>query len=261
MKKNFKSNITLLTFTTIALAGCQKNSKKIDVIGNTRPNIVFMLIDDIGYGDLGCHGNPFVKTPNIDKLCNESYQFENFTVSPCSSPTRAALMTGKQCFRSNVTHTVEGRSELDLNSETIAEVLKSAGYKTGFFGKWHLGHAPERSPLKRGFDEMLRVPDDNQWSHFDPIMNFNGKLKKFNGYRTNIIYDHAIDFITKNKDNRFFCYIPSYAAHAPHIVPDKYSDQYKGLPCNAKYYGMISMIDENVGRLMDKLKELKGYCL
>lgn len=257
--KRLATLLPLAASALVALPGCHVQSEATqttDVIGKNHPNVLFILIDDIGYGDIGCHGNPFVKTPNIDKICSESFQFENFTVSPCSAPTRAALMTGKQCFKSNVTHTIEGRSELDINSETIADVMKSAGYVTGIFGKWHLGHSTSRSPLRRGFDEMLRVPDDNQISHYDPILNHNGKLTQYKGYRTDIIFKEATDFIVRNKNKQFFCYLPTYAAHAPHVVPKKYSDPYEGKDCNANYYGMISNVDENIGRLMAKLKEL-----
>jgi arylsulfatase A-like enzyme len=120
-----------------------------------RPNIIFVLTDDQGYGDLSCHGNPILKTPNLDRLHDEGVRFTNFHVSPTCSPTRSALMTGRHEFKNGVTHTILERERLTLKATTVAQVLKSAGYTTGIFGKWHLGDEPDHWPAKRGFDEMF----------------------------------------------------------------------------------------------------------
>ena len=160
-----------------------------------KPNIIFILTDDQGYGDMGAHGNPFLKTPNMDQLYQESARFTNFVVSPTCAPTRCALMTGKHEFRSGVTHTVTGRREMSLQSPTVAQVLSSAGYATGIFGKWHLGSKGAYRPENRGFDVSVTSVDDTQRSHFDPVLLFNGEEKQTQGYRENILFDEAIQFI------------------------------------------------------------------
>src|SRR6202048_1072190 len=119
------------------------------------PNIVFILTDAQAYGDLSCHGNPVLKTPNLDRLHAEGVRFTDFHVSPTCSPTRSALMTGRHEFKNGVTHTINERERLTLKATTIAQALKSAGYTTGIFGKWHLGDEPDHWPDKRGFDEMF----------------------------------------------------------------------------------------------------------
>ena len=227
-----------------ALAGCNTIE---------RPNIVFILTDDQGYGDLGAHGNPFLKTPNMDQLYQEGARFTNFVVSPTCAPTRCALMTGKHEFRSGVTHTVTGRREMSLQSATVALVLKSAGYATGIFGKWHLGSNGEYRPENRGFDVSVTSVDDTQRSHFDPVLLFNGVEKQTLGYRENILFDEAMRFIESNKERPFFCYIPTYSPHNPLVAPQEYIDRNDG----NVFYAMISNVDDNIGRLMFKLKELQ----
>jgi arylsulfatase A-like enzyme len=218
-----------------------------------QPNIIFILTDDQGYGDVSAHGNPYLKTPNMDFLRRNGTRFSNFVVSPSCAPTRCALMTGKHEFRSGVTHTVTGRREVDLRSTTLAQVLKSAGYKTGIFGKWHLGSDGAYRPEKRGFDVSLTTINDTQNSHFDPTLLFNGTKKKVYGFREDILFDEAMMFMEDNKDAPFFCYIPTYSAHAPLKAPQEYIDRNNG---NA-YYAMISNIDDNIGRVLSKLKELQ----
>src|SRR5262249_33446893 len=126
-----------------------------DDLRGKRPNIIFLLTDDQGYGDLSCHGNPILKTPNLDRLHDEGVRFRDFHVSPTCSPTRSALMTGRHEFRNGVTHTILERERLTLRATTLAQVLKTAGYTTGIFGKWHLGDERDHWPDKRGFDEMF----------------------------------------------------------------------------------------------------------
>lgn len=223
------------------------------VTANETPNIIFILTDDQGYGDLSANGNQFLKTPNMDLLYEQSACFENFVVSPTCAPTRCALMSGRHEFMSGVTHTVTGRREMSLQSTTVAEVLKSAGYTTGIFGKWHLGSNGKYRPEKRGFDVSITTIDDNQRSHFDPVLLFNGVKKQTHGFREDILFDEAMQFIESNKDKPFFCYIPTYSPHAPLKAPQEYIDKNKG----NEFYAMISNIDDNIGRLMLKLKKLQ----
>src|SRR5258707_95073 len=123
-------------------------------LAGRRPNIILILADDTGYGDAGCTGNPILKTPNIDRLYAEGMRFADFHVSPTCSPTRASIMTGRHEFHSGVTHTINERERMSLKATTIAQVLKSAGYTTGVFGKWHMGDAAPYQPNRRGFDEV-----------------------------------------------------------------------------------------------------------
>src|SRR5437016_1478535 len=236
-----------------------------------RPNIVFILTDDQGYGDLSCHGNPVLKTPNLDRLHAEGVRFTDFHVSPTCSPTRAALMTGRHEFKSGVTHTINERERLSLKATTIAQVLKSAGYTTGIFGKWHLGDEADRWPDKRGFDEMFihggggigqtfpgSCGDAPGNTYFDPAILHNGRFEKTTGYCTDVFFRQALKWIDAQRKGRgpFFAYIPLNAAHAPLQVPDKYFKRYEGkAPENtAKFYGMIENLDDNFAILLKRLK-------
>lgn len=218
-------------------------------------NVIIVLIDDMGYGDIAAHGNPVVKTPNLDALRDASAHFTNFAVSPTCAPTRAALLTGKHEFKSSVTHTIRPMRNMDLASTTIAELFQRKGFATGLFGKWHLGQSEKYGPWFRGFDETLTVEGDNQRSHFDPVLLQNRKPVKFQGYRTDIIFDEAMQFLERHKDKPFFCYLPTYTPHAPLKVPQEYIEPYQHLdPNTAAYYGMVANVDKNLGRLLAKMK-------
>ncbi|MHC4666309.1 MAG: arylsulfatase [Planctomycetota bacterium] len=230
----------------------------------TPPNVVLVITDDQGYGDLSCHGNSVLKTPNLDKLHSQSVRLDDFHVSPTCSPTRAALMTGRYCNRTGVWHTVMGRSLLRKDEVTMADVFAASGYRTGIFGKWHLGDTYPFRPQDRGFDETLvhggggigNTQDYWGNDYFDDTYFRNGKPEKFTGYCTDVWFAEAMKFVEANKDRPFLCYLPTNAPHGPFRVPDKYSDPYWGKGVKALFCGMIANIDENMGRLMDKLKEL-----
>ncbi len=225
----------------------------------TKPsNLVILLIDDMGYGDIGALGNPVLKTPNFDRLYKESAGFTNFSVSPSCAPTRAALMTGSQEFFVGVTHTRSPMNYLDPDAETLANLFQEHGYKTGLFGKWHLGQIDQYGPWFRGFDETLTVPDDSQDSHFDPVLLQNRERKKFQGYREDILFREAMKFIAENKDSGFFCYIPTYSPHAPCKAPKEYCEPYEGYinperpdgVYSAAFFGQVADVDENIGKLL-----------
>jgi arylsulfatase A-like enzyme len=241
-------------------------------LAGKKPNIVFILTDDQGYGDLSAHGNPILKTPNIDRIHAEAVRFTDFHVSPTCSPTRSALMTGRHEFKNGVTHTILERERLTPKAITLAQVLKSAGYTTGIFGKWHLGDEPDHWPSKRGFDEMFihgcggigqsyagscgDVPGN---TYFSPTILHNGRFEKTNGYCTDVFFAQAMKWIESVKGKQpFFCYIPTNAPHGPlQVRPEdeaRYKDKVKR-PNVAKFFGMIANIDDNVGRLLGKLKE------
>jgi arylsulfatase len=236
-----------------------------------QPNIILILADDQGYGDFSCHGNPVLRTPNLDRLHREGVRFTDFHVSPTCSPTRCALMTGRHEFRSGVTHTIMERERMSLRATTLAQVLRSAGYTTGIFGKWHLGDEPDRWPDKRGFEEMFihgcggigqtypgscgDVPGN---SYFGPTILHNGKFEKTKGYCTDVFFGQALQWIASVKGRKpFFCYLTPNAPHAPlHVRPED-ERRYAGkvAPNVAKFFGMIANIDDNVGRLLAKLEE------
>ncbi len=238
-----------------------------------KPNIIFLLTDDQGYGDLSCHGNPVLKTPNLDRLHDEGVRFTDFHVSPTCSPTRAALMTGRHEFKNGVTHTILERERLTLKATTIAQVLKSAGYTTGIFGKWHLGDEPDHWPDKRGFDEMFihgcggigqSYPGSSGGdapgnTYFNPVILHNGRFEKTTGYCTDVFFGQALRWMESVKGKQpFFCYLPTNAPHAPLQVRPEDEQRYAGRvpnPNAAKFFGMIANIDDNVGRLLEKLKD------
>lgn len=233
----------------------------------TRPNIILVLTDDQGYGDLGVHGNEIINTPNIDKFAKASIQLSQFYVSPVCSPTRASLMTGRYNFRTRVVDTYKGRSMIDPEEYTLAEALNDAGYSTGIFGKWHLGDNYPMRSNDQGFDESVvhqggglaqpSGPVDN--GYFDPILLHNGKEKKYFGYCMDIYTNESMRFIEENKNNPFFVYIATNTPHGPLQVSEKYYKPYmkKGEKENtARLYGMVENIDDNFGKLMNKLDEL-----
>jgi len=240
-------------------------------IAGARPNIIFILTDDLGYGDAGCTGNPIVKTPNIDRIYAEGVRFSDFRVSPTCSPTRCAIMTGRHEFHSGVTHTINERERMSLSATTIAQVLQSAGYKTGIFGKWHLGDEPAYQPGRRGFDEVFihggggigqgypgTCGDAPGNAYFNPVILHNGTFEKTRGFCTDVFFKQALQWIEQVKGKQpFFCYLATNAAHAPLSCPPQYEVPYKGrvVPLVSTFYGMIANIDENVGTLLDQLKQ------
>ncbi|VGO18727.1 arylsulfatase [Pontiella sulfatireligans] len=223
-----------------------------------KPNIIFILSDDQGYGDLGRHGHPTLKTPNLDRMYDQSVRFTNFHVSPTCAPSRAAFMTGKHEFKSGVTYTMGKRSRMSLESVTLAEQLKQAGYATGMFGKWHLGEDGPYRPENRGFDVALTregVPNRPRMDHWDPRMMLNGEERQYKGFRTDIFFGEATSWIKEQGGQPFFCYIPTYSAHVPHDAPSEFIEPYKDEPSGAKYLAMLANIDHNVGLLLGKLDE------
>ena len=230
------------------------------------------MTDDQGYGDLGWTGNPIIHTPHIDAFAKQSIRFTDFHVSPTCSPTRCSLMTGRHEFRSGVTHTIFERERMSLKSTTLAQVLKSAGYTTGIFGKWHLGDEAPYQPDKRGFDEVFihgaggigqsyagSCGDAPGNKYFDPAIRHNGQFEKTKGYCTDLFFAQALKWMdTKRKDKSpFFAYITPNAPHAPLQCPEDYAKRYADkVDTNvAKFYGMIENIDDNFGRLLAKLDE------
>ncbi|MEM6472588.1 MAG: arylsulfatase, partial [Planctomycetota bacterium] len=230
------------------------------------------MTDDQGYGDLACHGHPFLQTPNLDQLYKQSTRFTDFHVSATCAPTRSALMSGRAPFKNGITHTILERDRMALSSVTIAQVLKDAGYTTGIFGKWHLGDEDPYQPDRRGFDEVFihgaggigqNFPgsqgDAPGTSYFDPVIKHNGRFEQTSGYCTDVFFRQALGWIKESakSETPFFAYIPTNAPHGPFIVDEKYSSLYtdKCKSPSDKFFGMITNIDENMGLLMQKLEE------
>jgi arylsulfatase A-like enzyme len=270
MRASGWSLVCLVLVASMSGPACAESSAPLEA---RRPNIIFVLTDDQGYGDLSCNGNPILKTPNLDRLHGESVRFTDFHVSPTCSPTRSVLMTGRHEFKNGVTHTVLERERLTPKATTIAQVLKLAGYTTGIFGKWHLGDEPDHWPDKRGFDEMFihgcggigqSYPGSSGGdapgnTYFNPIILHNGKFEKTRGYCTDVFFSQALHWMESVKGKKpFFCYLPTNAPHAPLQVRPEDEKRYLGRvkdPNVAKFFGMIANIDDNVGRLLDKLRQ------
>lgn len=280
MNRTFLFLINLLLFISVL------NARSAD-----KPNVILIITDDQGYGDFGFTGNPHAKTPVLDNFAQQSIRFDNFYVSPVCAPTRSSLMTGRFSLRTGIRDTYNGGAIMASSEITIAEMLKEAGYKTGLFGKWHLGDNYPSRPNDQGFDEavmhlsggMGQVGDFTTWSqgdssYFNPILWHNGKTEKYDGYCTDIFAGEAIRFIEKNRENPFFCYLAFNAPHTPLQVPDEYYQRFKNIdPASGfgndgrpfprmsekdkedarKVYAMVACIDENLGRLFQKLDELK----
>lgn len=231
------------------------------------PNVVIVITDDQGYGDLGCHGNPVIRTPHLDALHSRSVRLTNFHVSPTCAPTRSALMTGRYTNSTGAWHTIMGRSLLDPEEVTMADCFRMAGYRTGIFGKWHLGDNYPCRPQDNGFDEVLVHGGGGIWQTPDFFGNdydgdtyfHNGKPQAYKGYCTDVFFDNAMAFIGQaaGQGKPFFAYIPTNAPHGPMWAPEgsvKPYENIKGLR-EPGFYGMIANIDANVGRLVAYLRE------
>jgi len=259
-------------------------------LAGSRPNIVLVITDDQGYAPIGRLGHPWIRTPHLDAMHDASVRFDRFLVSPACSPTRAGIMTGRDPLKSGVTHTLHERERLALDAVTLPQVLKSAGYTTGIFGKWHLGDPAPYQPERRGFDEVFihggggigqyytncscadapvnRGEDDDSSSrrYQDPVIRHNGTFVQTRGYCTDVFFSAALGWIKERKaaaKEPFFAYISTNAPHIPFIAPEKNAQRFidLGFPTEAYgggaagFYGMIENIDENMGRLLAKLDE------
>ncbi len=230
-----------------------------------KPNVIFVLTDDQGYGDLACHGNPIIKTPNLDALRDESVRFTDFHVAPMCTPTRGELLTGQDALRNGATFVCMGRSLLNPELPTMADIFASNGYRTGHFGKWHLGDNYPYRPQDRGFGETIHHPawgitsvaDYFGNDYFDDHYRHKGAMEAFEGYCTDVWFDEAMKWIRQRDDAPFFAYIATNAPHTPLWVPDQYRQPYlPHVSWNvASFYGMIANIDENMGKLDAFLRE------
>lgn len=257
----------LLAFLFILLSSCAGKEVKSTEVQN-KPNIIVVITDDQGYGDLGHTGNPIIKTPSIDKFATEGVSLTNYHVGTTCAPTRAGLLTGRNCNRNGVWHTIMGASMLNDGEVTIADVFKENGYATGMFGKWHLGDNHPFLPNDRGFDEAFyhggggvgQTPDYWNNDYFDDTYFRNGEPEKKTGYCTDVWFDEAMQFIDSKKEEPFLCYLSLNAPHGPFNVPEAYYNLYKdedGLTdVQKRFYGMITNVDDNFSKLLKKLESL-----
>ncbi len=224
-----------------------------------RPNVLLIMADDMGFGDIRMAGNANIHTPNLDQLSTESVNFANFYVSPVCAPTRASLLTGRHAQRSGVLSVTNGYETLNPEATTLAEVMGGSGYRTGLFGKWHLGENYPSLPNAQGFQEFVGFRTGHFDDYFDPVLERNGAPYPTKGYITDVLTDEAIRFMKKGKNSEpFFCYLPFNAPHTPLDVPEEYLQKYqnKGLDERvARVYAMMENLDANVGYLMNFLQE------
>jgi len=246
-----------------AVAGCKSipsGESKAD-----RPNVILVLTDDQGYGDFSCHGNPVLRTPNLDRLHAQSIRLTDFHVAPMCTPTRGQLMSGLDALRNRARHVCGGLTMLRTDVPTMADIFQAGGYRTGLFGKWHLGDSYPYLPQDRGFQEVVHhkswgiTSAADRWGndYFDDLYYHNGKLEPYEGYCTDVWFREAMKWIKTRADGSepFFCYLPTNAPHGPLFVPPQYAEPYKKPGVPADFFGMIANLDENIGRLMAMLDE------
>ncbi|MFP4059396.1 MAG: arylsulfatase [Bacteroidales bacterium] len=260
-KLGIYTNLPVLASICVLFPSCKQENA-----GN-RPNVIIVLTDDQGYGDISAHGNPVIYTPNLDKLHDESTRFTNFHVDPTSAPSRAALLTGKYARHVNVWHTIMGGNFLPEEEITLAEVFKSAGYNTAIFGKWHLGGSYPFRPIDQGFDTWIGQGNggtgttDDYWynDRVNDMYLVKEEWQAISGYGPDIFLSKAHDFIkTRKKETPFFIYLSTYVPHNPLTLPDttwveKYRD--KVAFKTAYYYASIERLDKNIGLLRETLEK------
>lgn len=262
-----QSRRQFLAAAAAAAAAGTATTTRAEAAERLRPNILLIMTDDQGYGDISAHGNPHLKTPKLDRLRAEGVRFERFYVSPVCTPTRAALMTGRYNYRTGAIDTFAGRSLIHPEEATMAELLGRAGYRTGIFGKWHLGDNYPRRAMDKGFEKSLvhrggGLMQPSDWpgnTYFSPMLSRNGEDWKSSGYCTDVFTDAAMDFMAGADSEPFFCYLAYNAPHTPLEIADEWVAPYSAMGLDedvAKVYGMCANIDWNVGRTLDKLAEL-----
>lgn len=239
--------------------------------GEARPNVVILLSDDQGWGDLSVSGNMNIHTPNIDKIAKNGALFDRFYVQPVCSPTRAELLTGRYHPRLGVRSTSEGGERFNLDESTLADAFKKAGYATAAFGKWHSGMQYPYHPNGRGFEEFYGYCSGHWGDYFSPMLEHNGAITQGNGFLADDLTEHAMTYIERHKEQPFLVYVPFNTPHSPMQVPDRWWNKFKDKPLRMTAaqsdeedpdftraaLAMCENIDWNVGRIMEKLKELK----
>lgn len=236
----------------------------------SRPNVLIFLTDDQGWGDLSINGNTNLSTPNIDSIGKRGAIFDRFFVCSVCAPTRAEFLTGRYHSRGGVSGVSTGRERLNPDERTVAHLFKGAGYATGAFGKWHNGSQWPYHPMARGFDEYYGFTSGHWGEYFDPPLEHNGKFVRGKGFIADDLTNHALEFIAKNKDKPFFCYVPYNTPHSPWAVPEEYWKRFKDkklamlgdrgpeeIDETRCALAMMENLDWNIGRVLQRLDELK----
>jgi arylsulfatase A-like enzyme len=241
------------------------------LVAQGRPNIIVILADDQGWGDLSVHGNTNLATPRIDSLARDGALFDRFFVCPVCAPTRAEFLTGRYHARGGVRGVSTGLERLNLDERTIAQEFKAAGYATAAFGKWHNGLQAPYHPLDRGFDEFYGFCSGHWGEYFDPPLEHNRQFVRGRGFIIDDLVERSMQFIQQHRGGPFFCYLALNTPHSPMQVPDSYWDRFKDKQLSLVHYqprqedlahtraalAMVENIDWNVGRVLAKLDELK----
>lgn len=240
-----------------------------DTSSASRPNIILILTDDQGWGDLGLHGNANLRTPNLDRLGREGLQFQHFYVSAVCSPTRAELLTGRHAVRGGVYSTSAGGERLDLDEVTLPQLLQAAGYRTGAFGKWHNGMQYPYHPNGRGFDEFYGFCSGHWGNYLSPMLEYNGQIVRGEGFLPDDLTNRAIEFMAADGEEPFFLYLPYPTPHSPMQMPDSVWEPLARRPMRAYHreteredtiftqaaLALVENIDQNVGRLLAALEQ------
>ena len=224
-----------------------------------KPNVILILADDMGWGDINANGNNLIETPVLNRLKTESLSFDRFYVCPLSAPTRAEMLTGRYFLRTGVSSVTRGYENMRSDEVTIAEVLKDNGYVTGCFGKWHNGRYYLQHPNRQGFDEYVGFPVGHLGYYYDAYFMKNDDEVKSEGYTTDYFTDQALDFIERSKENPFLCYVSYNVPHSPFQVPEKYFSKYNSAGLDStlsSVFGMVENMDENIGRILQKIEDL-----
>lgn len=252
-KINVKSNL-ILSLSAVMMAGtisCVQDKR-----AEQRPNFIIIQMDDLGYSDLGTHGNELIETPVLDDFADKSVQFSNFYVNPVCAPTRASLLTGRHFLKTGVSHVHGGKDHLNLEEHTFADIFREEGYATGIWGKWHSGTAEGYLPWQRGFQEAFMA---QLYNHRESQGEYNGKFVETGKWADDAIVDYALDFIKRNQENPFVAYLSFLTCHSPLDAPEEIVDKYmvKGLSKNlATLYAMIDHADKSLGRFLSELENL-----
>ena len=259
-RRQFLKAVGSVAISAEVLSALSGDAQTANAANRKPPNVVLIMTDDQGWGDIRSHGNDKIDTPVMDSLAADGVRFDRFFVSPVCAPTRASLLTGRYHLRTGTHGVTRGDENMRSDETTIAEALKRAGYSTGCFGKWHNGAHYPQHPNGQGFDEFLGFCAGHWNNYFDTTLERNGKPTKTKGYISDVLTTAAVRFIEKNKDKPFFCYLPYNAPHSPFQVPDKYFDKYKARGLDDKTacaYGMCENLDDNIGRILKRLDRLK----
>ena len=254
--------VGIAVFSFASAARCQSE----------RPNVIVILADDQGWGDLSLHGNPNLSTPNIDSIARDGAHVQNFYVCAVCSPTRAEFLTGRYHTRMGVYSTSAGGERFDADEQTIAELFREAGYATAAYGKWHSGMQWPYHPNARGFDDYYGFCSGHWGHYFDPMLEHNGRIVKGKGFIIDDLTNHAMDFVSRSIDKPFFVYLAFNTPHSPMQVPQPYWDKFadkdivpdpepanvrrQNIPHTRAALAMVENIDDNVGRLLAHLKTL-----